>query len=135
MHEVVLGALVRGGRVLLAHRRLDKHAYPGVWDLPGGLMEEGESELGALSRELHEELGVRIAAGSASHLCRWTAGSAGEPALLSAWIVTDWLGTPANVAPEEHYDLGWFGLEELPPPVHADMRWALVSAMQAHQST
>ena len=69
MHEVVLGALVRGGRVLLAHRRMDKHAYPGVWDLPGGLMEEGESELGALSRELHEELGVRMTVGSASPLC------------------------------------------------------------------
>jgi 8-oxo-dGTP pyrophosphatase MutT (NUDIX family) len=132
MHKVVLGALVRGGRVLLAHRRLDKRAYPGVWDLPGGLMEAGESELGALTRELREELGVRIAGGSASHLCRWTAGPVGEPALLSAWLVHDWHGTPANLAPEEHDDIGWFGLEELPPPVHATMRTALVSAMQRH---
>jgi len=130
MHTVVLGALVRGGRVLLAHRRLDKRAYPGVWDLPGGLMEAGESELVALTRELHEELGVRIAAGSAVHLCRWTAGSAREPARLSAWIVRDWHGNPANIAPEEHDDLAWFGLEEMPPPVHASMRTALVSAMQ-----
>lgn len=135
MLKVVLGALVRGGRVLLVHRRPDKLAYPGVWDLPGGLIEEGESELGALSRELHEELGVRIEAGSASHLCRWTAGPAAGPALLSAWIVRDWRGTPANVAPEEHDGIGWFGLEELPPPVHATMRVALVSALQAHQST
>ena len=132
MHQVVLGALVREGRVLLVHRRPDKRAYPGVWDLPGGLMEAGESELVALARELHEELGVRIAAGSVSHLCRWTAGSAGDPALVSAWIVRDWLGTPANVAPEEHDDIGWFAVEELPPPVHADMRTALVSAMRDH---
>ena len=132
MHKVVLGALVHGDRVLLVHRRPDKRAYPGVWDLPGGLMEAGESELVALTRELHEELGVRIAAGSASHLCRWTAGSEREPALLSAWIVRDWQGNPANLAPEEHDDFGWFGLEELPPPVHASMRTALLSAMQNH---
>jgi 8-oxo-dGTP diphosphatase len=132
MHHVVLGALVRDGRVLLVHRRPDERAYPGVWDLPGGLMESGESELDALTRELHEELGVRIAAGAVSHLCRWTAGSAGEPALLSAWIVRDWHGTPANVAPEEHDDIGWFGLEQMRPPVHAEMRTALVSAIQEH---
>jgi 8-oxo-dGTP pyrophosphatase MutT (NUDIX family) len=130
MIEVVLGALVRGGRVLLVHRRPDKRAYPGVWDLPGGLMEPGESELGALARELREELGVRISAASTSFLCRATVEPAGEPAVLSAWIVRDWHGTPANVAPEEHDGIGWFGVEELPPPVHEEMRAALVALMK-----
>ncbi|MDZ5662409.1 NUDIX domain-containing protein [Nocardioides sp. S-58] len=45
MVEVVVGALLLEGRVLLAHRRPDKHAYPGVWDLPGGVVEDGETEL------------------------------------------------------------------------------------------
>lgn len=133
MPEVVVGALVREGRVLLVHRRPDKHAYPNVWDLPGGVMEAGESEPDALSRELHEELGVRIAADSAAHLCRLTAGSAAEPALLSAWLVSSWQGTPANVAPEEHDDIGWFGLEELPPLAHALVRSALVKAMRSQR--
>jgi hypothetical protein len=43
MHKVVVGALVREGRVLLVHRSPNKHAYPDVWDLPGGLIEAGES--------------------------------------------------------------------------------------------
>ena len=132
MHGVVVGALVRGGRVLLVHRRPDKRAYPDVWDLPGGLIEAGESELDALARELYEELGVQVATGSASHLCRVTGGPAGEPAVLSAWLVRDWQGTPSNVAPEEHDDIGWFGLQELPPPAHVLVRRALVSAMQSH---
>jgi 8-oxo-dGTP diphosphatase len=131
MHEVVVGALVRDGRVLLGHRSPTKHAYPDVWDLPGGLVEAGESELGALTRELHEELGVHIATGSASHLCRLTVGPAAEPALLSAWLVHDWQGTPANVAPEEHDDIGWFGLAELPPLAHALVRTALVDAIRS----
>lgn len=132
MVEVVVGALIRGGRVLLVHRRPDKHAHPHVWDLPGGVMERGESELGALTRELHEELGVEIATGTASHLGRLAAGPANEPALVSAWLVSDWQGVPANLAPEEHDDIGWFSLEELPPPPHVIVRAFLAEAMKNH---
>ncbi|EON22338.1 NUDIX hydrolase [Nocardioides sp. CF8] len=133
MHKVVVGALIREGRVLLVHRRPDKRAYPDVWDLPGGVIEADESELGALTRELHEELGVRIATDSTSHLCRVTAGPAEEPALLSAWLVRDWQGTPENVAPEEHDDIGWFGLDELPAPAHQLVRAAVVDAMRSYR--
>ena len=130
MDKVVLGALVREGRVLLVHRRAIKRARPDVWDLPGGLMEDGESELAALTRELNEELGVRVATSSASHLCRLIAGPAEEPALLSAWVLRDWQGAPSNAAPEEHDDIGWFGIEELPRPPHIIVRTALLKAMQ-----
>ena len=134
MDKVVVGALIRDGQVLLVHRRPDKHACPDVWDLPGGVIQAGESELGALTRELREELGVQISTGSASHLCRLTAGPAEEPALLSAWLVRDWHGTPANVAPEEHDDIGWFGLEDLPPPAHVLVRTALVDAVRSRRA-
>lgn len=127
MHRVVVGALVREDQVLLAYRSANKRAYPGVWDLPGGGIEDGESELEALTRELREELGVQIAAGSTSHLCRLTARGAAGPALLSAWLVREWQGTPANVATEEHDDIGWFNLEELPPLAHELIRQSLVS--------
>ena len=132
MHAVVLGALVCEGRVLLVHRSATKRAYPDVWDLPGGLIETGESELSALTRELHEELGVLIAKRSTSLLCRLTAGPAESPALVSAWLVRDWQGTPANAAPEEHDDIGWFRLEELPPLAHVLVRTALVNAIRGH---
>ncbi|MFZ2014380.1 MAG: NUDIX domain-containing protein [Nocardioides sp.] len=133
MHKVVVGALVRQGRVLLVHRRPDKRARPDVWDLPGGVMEAGETELGALTRELHEELGIRMGTASASHLSRLAAGPEDEPALLSAWLVREWRGTPANVAPEEHDDIGWFGLEELPPPPHVVVRRALVEVPRSQR--
>jgi 8-oxo-dGTP diphosphatase len=128
--KVVVGALVREGRVLLGHRSPHKHAYPNVWDLPGGVIEAGESELDALTRELHEELGVQIATDSVSHLGRLTAGPSEAPALLSVWLVRDWKGSPANLAPEEHVDIGWFGLDELPPLAHALVRAAVADAIR-----
>jgi mutator protein MutT len=134
MHEVVTGALVREGRVLLVHRSPTRQAYPDVWDLPGGHIEPGESELAALARELREELGVEIDTGSVSHLCRLEAGRAEESLRLSAWLVGDWQGTPINAAPDEHDDVRWFRQEELPPLAHGSLRAVLVAAVRGHHS-
>lgn len=58
--RVVAGALVREGRVLAARRPAYK-SQGGLWELPGGKVEPGESDEAALARELEEELGVRVA--------------------------------------------------------------------------
>lgn len=131
MHEIVTAALVRDGRVLLVHRSPDRHAYPNVWDLPGGHIEPGETELVALAREAREELGVRIAPDSATPLCRFEVGRDEETVRMSAWLVGEWEGTPANLAPEEHDDMGWFGLDTLPPLAHELVRRALVDALRS----
>lgn len=47
------------GRFLLAQRPPGK-AYAGYWEFPGGKIEEGETPAAALSRELHEELGIEV---------------------------------------------------------------------------
>ena len=130
MHEVVCAALVREGQVLLVHRSPNRRAFPGVWDLPGGHVETGETELAALTREMHEELCVQIAGGSAMHLCRLDIGRGGEPVRLSAWLVGEWHGTPANVAPDEHDEIRWFRPEELPPFAHEHVGEALLDAMR-----
>lgn len=128
MVNVVVGALVREGRVLLGHRSHHKHAFPGVWDLPGGVVEPGETEPEALERELREELGVAIDPVSTSHLCRITVRPSGEPVVLSAWLVREWEGTPVNAAPEEHDEIAWCALEDLPPLAHPHVREAVVDA-------
>lgn len=60
--KVVVAALVireSDGHVLLSLRG-PKQSMPGLWELPGGKIEPGESPEQALIREVHEELDVAI---------------------------------------------------------------------------
>jgi len=60
--DVAVGVLFDpDGRFLLTSRPAGK-VYAGYWEFPGGKLEPGESVEGALRRELHEELGITIAA-------------------------------------------------------------------------
>ena len=58
--DVAVGVILRqDGKVLLGDRPMDK-PWPGWWELPGGKIEPGESVIGALGRELNEELGIEV---------------------------------------------------------------------------
>ena len=60
--EVAVGVLLRlDGSFLLTSRPAGK-AYADYWEFPGGKLERGESVEQALRRELHEEIGITIAA-------------------------------------------------------------------------
>lgn len=60
--EVVAAAVIRDGRLLLA-QRVRPPELAGLWELPGGKVEPGESPADAVRRELREELGVEATAG------------------------------------------------------------------------
>jgi 8-oxo-dGTP diphosphatase len=59
---VVAGAVIENGRVLAARRRSPPE-LAGKWELPGGKVDPGETDAGALARELAEELGVTVTVG------------------------------------------------------------------------
>jgi 8-oxo-dGTP diphosphatase len=59
----VVAALIERGGLLLIARRKDKGARAGLWEFPGGKVEQGEGDATALLRELREELGVEARIG------------------------------------------------------------------------
>lgn len=60
---VVLAGIAQDkGKVLIA-KRLEHKSNGGLWEFPGGKLEEGESDGVALVREFHEEFHVDISVG------------------------------------------------------------------------
>ena len=115
---VVLGVLVRDGRVLLGHRHPGRQWYPDCWDLPGGHVEVGESPEQALVRECREELGIDV---TSARPLDWRLS---DPALAGhPFAVGAWRGEPTNTAPDEHDQLAWFRVDELAGLFLADPRY------------
>jgi 8-oxo-dGTP diphosphatase len=126
-HNVAVGILIGHQGVLLCHRRADRRWYADRWDLPGGHIDPCETPRQALTRELHEELGIIVSEISEQPVCELRERAQENDGLvLTAWLIRAWAGEPANKAPEEHDDLRWFQAEELQGlslahPAHGDV--------------
>ncbi|MDX3661194.1 NUDIX domain-containing protein [Streptomyces sp. ID05-26A] len=107
--------LVRDGEVLLSRRRDTDPRFDGLWHLPSGKLDAGESVLGGAAREAAEEIGVVIEAGDLRHVHTVHATGTGvEPRLGLFFEVLRWSGEPVNLEPAKCSELGWFGLGALP---------------------
>ncbi|CAD5106850.1 Nudix family hydrolase [Zestomonas carbonaria] len=95
------------GRILLARRPEDKH-QGGLWEFPGGKVEEGEPVEVALARELEEELGIRVE--RASPLIQVNHDYPDKHVLLDVWDVTAFAGEPHGA---EGQPLAWVTPREL----------------------
>jgi len=106
----VVGAILRqDGRVLLCLRSSDRTNYPGVWDVPGGHVDTGESLHTALARELQEELGIHADVPSGAP---WKVLADGDVE-LSLFLIDRWRGEITNCAPHEHEVIRWVSPIEL----------------------
>ena len=86
------------GRVLIAQRPQGKH-QAGRWEFPGGKVAPGESEAGALVRELREELGIEVI-GSRPFM-RLRHAYPDRSVELSMWIVERFVGAPRSLDGQE----------------------------------
>lgn len=102
--RVVGVALVRDGAVLLGLRAARRASFAGVWDLPGGHVEPGETRRAAARREAEEELGIRAVVGPP--LGCVTSDALGVE--MTVYRIDDWAGDVVNTAREEHDELRWF---------------------------
>ena len=132
----VQGVIVDGaGRVLLGRRSADPGR--GLWDVPGGFLDEGEDAIAGLRREILEETGLEVDVGR--FLGIWIESYAGRFVHCATWLVRP---TGGNLEPGD--DLGqvaWFTADRLPAasefafPTHAEIlgvwadgRWVDISS-------
>lgn len=111
--RVVAGAIVREGRVLAALRAPGR-PLAGCWELPGGKVEDGESDAAALVRELREELAATVEVQELLAVSLWEGGP--RPLALVAYRCALVIGEPVA---REHAELAWLTGAEL-----AGRRWA-----------
>jgi 8-oxo-dGTP diphosphatase len=60
--RVLAAVLEKNGRWLIAKRKKGDR-FAGLWEFPGGKLEQGETPEECLARELYEELGIRARVG------------------------------------------------------------------------
>lgn len=130
---VVGGALITraDGRLrLLVAQRSAPPALAGLWELPGGKVEPGESDEAALVREMREELAVEVLPGRRLG-ADLSIGDQG--AVLRVWAVRATRGEPTA---REHVALRWVSADELDHlawlPADRPLLPALRAALDGH---
>ena len=107
---VSAAALIDGeGRVLLAQRPEGK-SMTGLWEFPGGKVEEGETPEAALIRELHEELGIETWQSCLAPLCFASHSYEKFHLLMPLFACRKWGGIPQS---REGQALKWVRAKDL----------------------
>jgi len=111
------------GQILCQKRSLNRQLFPGVWELPGGHIENNETIAEAIIREVREEIGVEVVEIPFylgyidwTVLPDWSFGTDDNLTRRSFLFVVKTKGQPQIMEHNKVSDLGWFdhsNLEEL----------------------
>jgi 8-oxo-dGTP diphosphatase len=106
----IVDDLTRPTTLLSARRTLPAH-LAGAWELPGGKVDPGEEPIGALHREIREELGVEIETGVLLPGPWAGAWPLGDRYVMEVWLARTISGEPRPL--QDHDRLRVLTKEEL----------------------
>ncbi|MBP9742232.1 MAG: (deoxy)nucleoside triphosphate pyrophosphohydrolase [Burkholderiales bacterium] len=101
--RAVAGVLKKDSWVLMASRPVGK-SHAGSWEFPGGKLENGETAITALIRELHEEIGVIVDARHCNYLTFIQQDYSHTKVELDVVVVSHWTG---EIVAVENQELSW----------------------------
>ena len=102
----VKGVVLRDAAVIAVKNRRDE------WELPGGKLELGETPESCLEREIAEELGLVVEAADPIDTWVYTIDPTTHVVIVSYGCVER--GTPEAVLSDEHTELSWIPLHDVP---------------------
>ena len=106
---VAVVSIDRDGRVLLSQRPSGK-SMAGLWEFPGGKVENGEVPEEALIRELKEELGIDTWSSCLAPLSFASHSYEDFHLLMPVFVCRKWVGSPT---PMEGQALKWVNRDKL----------------------
>lgn len=107
--HVAVGVIFREGKVLIA-RRPDHVHQGGLLEFPGGKVEAGETVQQALVREIREETGLRIPAGSLEPVIEIRHDYGDKRVFLDVWETSSAEGSPEG---REGQEIRWVDVGDL----------------------
>ena len=105
--SVVGAVILNGGNILSAQRKLGG-TLGGLWEFPGGKVEEGESSKEALAREVREELEADIEI--VREICKTTHHYDFAVVELTTFLCEIHDGRLKN---KEHEEIRWLSIDDL----------------------
>ena len=105
--HVAVGVVVNRERQVLIAKRHARQHQGGLWEFPGGKVDDGESVQDALKRELLEEVNIDVR--ECASLLKIHHDYADKQVLLDVWYVNVFAGEPAGC---EGQPVKWIGIEE-----------------------
>ena len=113
--RIAVLALMKGDEVLLLQRSLTAAWMPGMWHVPGGRVEAGESVQAAAVREIREELGVEVDIADLE-FCGVVAydETDSEDVDTFQFAARRWKGEPSRAESHKHQDIAWVAIDHLP---------------------
>ena len=111
IHITATGLIARGGHILLG-KRTSTVRFAGMWDAFGGHLVPCEEPAAALTRELEEELGIKVSRPRFLGIYEDVDPTSKDLFRHYLFFVPRWAGVP-RIANEEHSEIRWFTPEEV----------------------